>query len=136
MIKAIGEYVGGRVLTAVLFVTGAAAVIWFYKHPEHWDAMWSVIGRGAAWIGVVVALPWACFFAPRWIMRKDSNAAGVALLAAYLAVDVAAALLLAGGSDHGTFTWIVFILGFLAAGAYNLVVCDYQVSRLEERAGW
>lgn len=136
MLKAIGEYVGGKVLTAVLVVISAAGIIWFYKHPEQWDALWSVIGRLAAWLGIMAVLPWAGFPAQKWVVRKDSNLAGAALLGLYLAGDVAAALLLAGGGGHGVLAWMVFILGFLAAAVYNFVVCDFQVTRMEEAGGF
>lgn len=135
MIKAIGEYVGGKVLTAILIVTGGAGLLYFYKHPEQWDALWSIVGRAATWVGIVAVVPWACFWATRWAVRRDSNAAGAIVLAAYLAVDVIAALLLAGVHGHGVLTWTVFIFGFLAAGVYNLVVCDYQADRLDQAGG-
>ncbi len=135
MLKAIGEYVGGKVLTAVLVVTSAAGIIWFYKHPEQWDRLWSVVGHVGAWVGIVMALPWALFFVPRWLVKRDSNAAAVGALALFSALDVGAALVLGGASGHGTLTWMVFILGFLAAAVYNFVVCDYQVTRLEDGAG-
>lgn len=135
MIKAIGEYVGGKVLTAILIVTGGAGLLYFYKHPEQWDALWSIIGRVATWAGIVMVVPWVCFWATHWAVRRDSNAAGVAVMTAYLAVDVTAALLLAGVHGHGVFAWTVFAFGFLAAAVYNLVVCDYQAERLGEAGG-
>ena len=53
----------------------------------------------------------------------------------YLALDILVALLLAGGvRGHGTLAWTVLVLGFLSAGVYNFLVCDYQADRIDEFA--
>ena len=133
MWQAIGKYVGGRVLTAVLVISCAAGIIWFWKHPEQLQTIWQVIKYVLAWLGFAIVLPWALFFVPPWVMKKESNLAAGLMLAGYLALDVIAALLLAGGvRGHGTLTWIVLLLGFGAAGVYNFLVCDFQAERIDE----
>jgi len=137
MLKAIGQYVGGKVLTAVLVVTSAGGIIWCYKHPEQLESAWSVLKLLAVWVGFVLMVPWAMFFLSRWIVKQDSNAAAAVVLGGYLLADMAAAMFLAGFSGHGTFTWMVLLLGFLSAAVYNFVVCDYQVTRIEQGgSGW
>jgi hypothetical protein len=132
MWQAIGKYVGGKVLTAVLVVASAAGIIWFWKHPEQLQAIWQVIKYVLAWMGFVLVLPWAAVFITVWAVRKDANWAAAALLIGLLVLDIAVALFLAGGaSGHGTLTWIVLLLGFLSAGVYNFVVCNYQAERME-----
>ena len=132
MWEAIGKYVGGKVLTAILVVSSAAGIIWFWKHPEQLQAIWQVIKYVLAWLGFAIVLPWALFFVPPWVMKKESNLAAGLMLAGYLALDVIAALLLAGIRGHGTLTWIVLLLGFGAAGVYNFLVCDFQAERIDE----
>jgi len=133
MWQAIGKYVGGRVLTAVLVISSAAGIIWFWKHPEQLQSLWRVIKFVLAWLGFAIVLPWALFFVPPWVIRKESNLAAGLMLAGYLLLDIVVALFLAGGvRGHGTLTWIVLLLGFLSAGVYNFLVCDYQAEKTEE----
>jgi hypothetical protein len=39
-------------------------------------------------------------------------------------LDILFALHLAEGAIHGSFSWLVVILGFAAAAAYNFVICE------------
>ena len=132
MIKGIAEFVGGKVLTAVTVVASIMVIIWFWRRPEDLQAIWHVVKVSAAWIGLAAVLPWGLFFLPPLVLRLESNLASAGLLAGYLLLDVLAAFWLAGWSIGGTLTWIVVILGFLAAGVYNFVVCDYLASRAED----
>ncbi len=133
MLEAIGKYVGGRVLTALLVLATGAAGFWFWEHPEQLKTIWQVLQYVVAWIGFVLVLPWAGFFVTRWVVTLDSNTAAGLMLAGYLLVDVAAALWLAGGArGHAGLTWIVLLIGFLTAGVYNFMACEYQASRLED----
>lgn len=133
MLTAIGQYVGGKVVTAILVVAGAGATIWFWKHPEQLETIWQTIKYVLAWMGVVLVLPWATFFATPWVISKDSNAAAGLMLLGYLLADVAFAWWLMGTfCGHNALTWMVLLLGFLCAGVYNLKVCEYQAERIEE----
>ena len=133
MWQALGKYVGGRVLTAVLVISSAAGIIWFWRHPEQLQTLWQVIKYVLVWLGFAIVLPWALFFVPPWVMKKESNLAAGLMLAGYLLLDIVVALFLVGGvRGHGTLTWIVLLLGFLSAGVYNFLVCDYQAEKIEE----
>ena len=130
--EAIGKYVGSKVVTAILAVSGAGAVIWFWKHPEDLATIWLTIKYVLVWLGIVLALPWATFFMTTWVVAKESNAAAATLLLGYTLVDLVAAFFLMGGvRGHDLLTWMVLVLGFLSAGVYNFLVCDFQASRLE-----
>ncbi len=123
----VGQYIGGKVVTAVLVVAVAGAGIWFWKHPEHLESIWQIIKFALAWIGFVLVLPWATFFVTKWVVSKDSNAAAALMLAGYTLLDVVVAFWLIGSvSGHNTLTWVVLLLGFLSAGIYNFKVCEYQ----------
>jgi len=134
MLTSIGQYVGGKVITAILVVGSAGAVIWFWRHPEQLQMIWAVIQYVLAWIGFVIILPWAMFFVTTWVVAKDSNVAAALMLAGYAILDIVVALYLAGGiRGHNGLTWVVLIVGFLAAAVYNLKVCEFQAERLEDR---
>ncbi len=132
MFAAIGQFVGGRVLTAVLTVASIGSVIWFWKHPEQLENIWSTIKYAIVWLGVVIALPWGTFFVATWIISKESNLAAALMLIGYLLADIAVAWWLIGTlSGLGSLTWMVLLLGFLCAAVYNFKVCEYQALRLE-----
>ena len=133
MFAAIGKYVGGRVLTAVLAVSVFGAGLWFWKHPEHLELIWRIIKYVLVWLGVVLVLPWATFFVTTWVVAKESNAAAGVMLFGYVVADAALALYLLGGvAGHDALTWMVLFLGFLSAGVYNFLVCEYLAARQEE----
>ena len=133
MLTAIGQYVGGKVVTAVLVVASAGAVIWFWKHPEQLEMIWRTLKYVVAWLGFVLVLPWATFFVTPWVVAKDSNAAAAAMLIGYLLADALVAFWLMGSvRGHGVLTWAVVLLGFLSAGVYNFKVCEYQAARVED----
>ena len=133
MLTTIGQYIGGKVITAILVVSGAGAVIWFWKHPEHLATIWQTIKYVLTWMGIVLVLPWATFFVTPWVVSKDSNVAAGFMLFGYTLADAVAAFFLLGGvRGHGGFTWMLLLLGFLAAAVYNLKVCEHQAVRLEE----
>jgi hypothetical protein len=132
MFAAIGQYVGGKVITALLVVAGVLSTIWFWNHPEQLAALWSVIKGALVWLGLVLVLPWAAFFVTRWVVAQESNLAAGLLLGGLTLLDALFAFYLADWSVQGALTWMVLLLGFLIAGAYNFLVCNFQASRLED----
>ena len=133
MFTAIGQYVGAKVVTTVLMVSGAGAVIWFWRHPEQLETIWETLKYALVWIGIVLILPWAMFFVTAWGVSRESNAVAALILLGYVVLDVIIAFALIGRmSDLGALTWLILLLGFLSAGVYNYKVGEYQASRLEE----
>ncbi len=133
MLTAIGQYVGGKVVTAILVVASAGAVIWFWRHPEDLQTIWRTIKYVLVWLGFVTVLPWATFFITPWVVSKESNAAAGLMLLGYLLADVIVAVWLMGGvHGHNALTWGVVLLGFLSAAAYNFKACEFQADRLED----
>ena len=135
MWAAIGKYVGGKVLTAILVVATIGAAIWFWRHPEHLQEIWGVLKAVLVWLGFVLVLPWALFFVVPWVRKFESNLAAALMLVAYLALDILAALYLADWHVAGTLAWMVMVLGFLAAGVYNFLVCETIDNRIEASEG-
>lgn len=133
MLTAIGEYVGGKVITAILVVSGAGAVIWFWNHPDDLKTIWLTIKYVLVWLGFVLIFPWATFFVTSWAVAKDSNVAVVTILLSYALADTIVAFCLIGRiRGLGSMTWMILLLGFLSAAVYNFKVCEYQADRLEE----
>ncbi len=132
MFTTIGQYIGGKVVTAILVVSGAGAVIYFWRHPEALATIWTTLKYALVWIGIVLVLPWATFFVTSWVVAKESNTAAALMLLGYTLADAVVAFLLIGGiRGLDTLQWGVLILGFLSAGVYNFKVCEYQAERLE-----
>lgn len=132
MWASIGKYVGGKVLTAMLAVLAFGCGLWAWKHPEELRAIGHVLKYVALWLGIALVLPWAAFPVLPWVVKKESNVVAGLLLAALTALDVGMALLMTGVSGLGTLSWLVLLLGFLSAGVYNFVVCNFQASRIED----
>lgn len=133
MLTAVGQYVGGKVVTAVLVVASAGAVIWFWRHPEQLQTIWQTLKYVVLWLGIVLILPWATFFVTPWVVSKESNTAAGLMLLGYSLADVICAFVLIGSvRGHNTLTWLVLLLGFLAAGVYNFKACEFQAARAEE----
>lgn len=118
----LGKYIGGKVLTAVLVVATICGAIWFWKHPEHIQALWDTTKASLVWIGFVLVLPWATFFAVPLARKFDSNAAPAIMLGVYAAIDTLMALYLAEWQIDGVLTWAVVLLGLLSASIYNYLV--------------
>jgi hypothetical protein len=132
MFATLAQYITGKVVTAILVVAGGAALIWFWRHPEHLQALWKTLKYVVTWIGFVLVLPWALFFITPWAAKKESNAAPGAMLGGFIALDALVAFYLIGSvRGLSSLTWMVLVLGFLCAGVYNLMVCNYQAGRLE-----
>lgn len=131
MLESIASSIGSKVVTALLVLGCIGAGIYFYRNPDDLRTIWHVIKYALVWIGFVLVLPWATFFIPRWVIAHDSNSAAALMLIGYVLVDVVFALFLAGIRGHGALAWGVMLVGFLAAGVYNFLACEYQATRLE-----
>lgn len=132
MLTAVGQYVGGKVITAVLTAGVIGAGIWFWRHPEHLQTIWTTIKYVLAWMGFVLVLPWATFFITAWVVKKESNAAAWLMLGGYLLADMAVAFWMVGTvTGLSSLSWVVLILGFLSAAVYNFKACEYQAERAE-----
>lgn len=129
----LGQYLTKSVVTTILVAGTVFSTIWFWRHPEQLALIWTVVKRAAVWVGFVLAFPWATFFVTQWIVRKESNRAAAMMLVGYGVADLAVAMWLAGGvRGHDGLTWAVLLLGLLCAAVYNLKVCEYLATRMEE----
>ncbi len=126
MLTKVGQYVGAKVVGGAVTLGVIGGGIWFWNHPEQLVAIWQAVKYALVWVGLAAALPWATFFVTRWALSFDSNRAEALLLAGYAAADFLFAWLLLGTlRGLGSLTWMVLILGLLAASFYNYRVCDF-----------
>lgn len=118
----LGEKVLGWLALALLIL--AAVAIW--RMPaETKAAVWSGVWRTGAWLAVAAALPWSARWFIARVLEVGSNWAGVALIAAFTAGDLAAAALLMTGWPSGTWAWLAALTALALAGLYNYLVTEY-----------
>jgi len=133
MLTTLGQYVTGKAVTIILASCGVLAGIYFWQHPEAWDALLHGVKYGVIWLGIVLALPWASFFIVSWVIRLESNRAAGLMLLGFTLCDALLAIWFMGGlRGHGTLGWGVVLFGLLAAAVYNFKVCEYQAERAED----
>jgi FtsH-binding integral membrane protein len=121
-----GKVVAGAVTLAVV----AAGISWWRMDDATRQMLLSGTGKIVSWLFIVLLVPWATFFVTTWIAKRESNAAGAALVAAY---TLAETMLLAWLFDFnlpGATAWTFLVVGALFAGVYNLLACDWIAERL------
>lgn len=133
------KFVGAKVATALIFIAVAAGGYWCYQNPETVKSMAQVVKLTIVWIVVAAALPWSSYLFMRPLLARQSSmqsaggaaATSVAVIGVYSLADILLALWMASWSISGGFTWIVVLLGFAAAAAYNFVICESLARHLD-----
>jgi hypothetical protein len=128
----VGKFIGKKTAGALIAVAVVLGGFWCWQHPEEVKAFGHVVKVALIWIALAAALPWSSYLFMRPLLRFQSDnlstngAAGLSLavIAGYLLLDVILAFWLAEEPISGTFTWFVLLVGFLAAAAYNFVICE------------
>ncbi len=121
-----GKVVAGAVALAVV----AAGISWWQMDEATRQMLLSGTGKIVSWLLIVLLVPWATFFLTTWVAKRESNAAGAALVAGYTVLE---ALLLAKLFDWNVRTptaWTFLVVGALFAAVYNLLVCDWLAEKL------
>jgi hypothetical protein len=122
----------GKIVSGVftLLVVGGGIALW-QMDPAKRNAFLGSIGHGfgvagkvSGWLLVVGVLPWATYFLSTWASRFERNAAGVALVAAYTAVEGTLLAWMFDWSIAGASGWIFFVGAVLVALLYNVLICD------------
>src|SRR5438105_4051577 len=124
--------IGGKVASGVvaLAVIGGA-ISWYEMDPATKHAIVSGTGRILAWLGVVLAVPWAAFFVIGQVSRLENNAAGAALVLALTGLEAALLAWLFSWSIHGATAVVFFCAALLLAGVYNLFTCDWIAEKVQ-----
>jgi FtsH-binding integral membrane protein len=121
-----GKVVAGVVTLAVV----AAGISWWQMDPATRQMLLAGAGKIVSWLGVMLLVPWATFFMTSWVARRESNAAGAALVAAYTIAEAFLLGWLFQWDVHGATAWTFLAAGTLLAGVYNLLVCDWLAEKL------
>ncbi len=108
----------------------ALAISWWRTDAQSRETLLSGTGKIAAWLGVVVLLPWVTFFVIARVAKRESNAAGALLVLAYTSLGVALLGWLFEWSMPGPTGWTFFAVAGLFAAGYNLLACDWIAERL------
>ena len=123
--------VAGKVVTGLVALAVIATAISWWQMDESTRAMLlRGTGRILAWLGVVLAVPWASFLLIGRVARLESNRAGVTLVLAYTAAEAAVLAWLFDWSIRGAAPWVFFAAATLFAGVYNLFACDWIAEKV------
>jgi hypothetical protein len=121
-----GKVVAGAVALAVV----AGGISWWRMDDSTRQMLLSGTGRIVSWLGVVLLVPWATFFLTAWIARRDSNAAGAALVGGYTILEAVLLAWLFDWRIPGATAWTFLVVGALFAGVYTLLTCDWIAEKL------
>jgi hypothetical protein len=121
-----GKVVAGAVSLAVV----AAGISWWQMDDATRQMLLSGTGKIVSWLLVVLLVPWATFFLTTWVAKRESNAAGAALVATYTLLEAVLLAWLFDFSVPGVTAWTFLIVGALFAAVYNLLVCDWLAEKL------
>ena len=121
-----GKVVAGAVTLAVV----AAGISWWRMDDATRQMLLSGTGKIVSWLFIVLLVPWATFFVTTWIAKRESNAAGGALVAAYTLAETMLLAWLFEFNLPGATAWTFLVVGALFAGVYNLLACDWIAERL------
>ncbi len=122
------EKIVGWIALGLLVLLGV--VIW-RMDPATRSAIWSGIWRTAAWVVIVIAVPWSARLFMKRVLEISSNWAGTVLLACLVVADVVAGLVLMHGLPASGWGWLLALGTLAVAGLYNYLVTEY----LAQQAG-
>ena len=121
-----GKVVAGAVALAVV----AAGISWWQMDDATRQMLLSGTGKIVSWLGIVLLVPWATFFATTWVAKRESNAAGAALVASYTVLEAVLLGWLFEWNVPTVTAWTFLVVGALFAAVYNLLVCDWLAEKL------
>jgi FtsH-binding integral membrane protein len=120
------KVVAGAVALAVV----AAGISWWQMDQSTRETLYTGAGRIVSWLLVVLLAPWATFFVTTWVAKRESNAAGAALVATYTLLEAVLLAWLFEFNVPGVTAWTFIGAATLFAGVYNLLVCDWIAEKL------
>jgi hypothetical protein len=122
-----GKVVAGAVALAVV----AAGISWWQMDEATRQMLLSGTGKIVSWLLIVLLVPWATFFLTTWVAKRESNAAGAALVAGYTVLEAVLLAKLFEWNVRTPTAWTFLIVGALFAAVYNLLVCDWLAEKLQ-----
>jgi hypothetical protein len=121
----------GRIATGLIVLAMiAAGISWWQMEPATRQALLSGAGKILAWLGVVLAWPWASFAIIARVARVDTNLSAAILVLSYTLMETLLLAWLFHWHLPGTTAWTFLALGCLVAGVYNLLTCDWIAEKV------
>lgn len=122
----------GRIITG-LVVLGVVigAISWREIDPVSQQAAISSAGRVAAWLAVVLILPWASYLLIDRVVRMESNAAAGLLVAGFTIPEIVLLAWLFNWPFESYMGWTCVLVGGLFAALYNIFTCDWIAEKIE-----
>jgi hypothetical protein len=123
---------GGKIATgAISLAVVSAAVAWWETDPLTRQHILTISGRLIGWFVLVLAVPWAGFALIGWVARRQSNAAGAALVLVFTVAESVTLAWMFAWSIRGATEWVLFLAAVLICGVYNLFSCDFIAEKVE-----
>lgn len=123
--------IGGKVVGGVVFLAVVVGGIAFYQAGPDWrEKFFDSSGKIVGWTLIVALAPWALFWLVGKVARRESNAAGGALVAGLTAAELLALWWMFEFDVGGPIAITFFAVGALLAAVYNLVACDWIAEKL------
>lgn len=128
----IGKFVGAKVAGTLITIAMLAGGWWCYQNWDTVKAFGEVVKLILFWIVLAAALPWSSFFFMKPLLGFQGNlnseraaaAVSIGVIGVYCIIDIILAFWLGDWGDKSGFSWFVLLLGIVAAGAYNFVICE------------
>ena len=121
----------GKIASGVVALVVIICVIsWWRMDPQTKDMLLSGAGKIVAWLGVVLVVPWAGFFAVGWVGKFESNLASGVFVFLLTALEATLLAWLFNFSLPGATPWTFFGGATLVAGVYNLFTCDWIAEKV------
>lgn len=118
--------IAGKLVTGgIVLAVGIAGLSWWQADPATRSAVIGGVGKVIGWFVAVLVIPWVSFLLIGWVAKRDSNAAGVALVGALTLLEAAALLWLFDFELPGGTAWSMAIAATLLAAVYNVFTCDW-----------
>jgi FtsH-binding integral membrane protein len=131
----VGEFLkslGGKIATgAISLAVVSAGVAWWQTEEATRQHILTDSGRLLGWSLLVLIVPWAAFALVGWVNRRQSNAAGAALVVILTLAEAVVLAWLFRWSVQGATEWVLFVAANLIGGVYNLLACDWIAETIE-----
>jgi hypothetical protein len=122
----------GKVVTGLLALgVVAGGISWWSMDPQARHMIVSHTEKILAWVGIVLAVPWATFAVIGRVAKLESNLAGGILIVVYTLMEATVLAWLFDWKIAGSTAWTFLILGTLVSGVYNLLACDWIAVKME-----
>ena len=123
----VGKVATGLIALAVV----AGGIAWWQTDPATRHEILSVSGRLSGWAGIVLLVPWACFWLVGWVAKFDSNRSAAVLILVLTGIEAGVLAWLFQWAMRGPTEWVLYVSAALTAGVYNLLSCDWIAEKME-----